>query len=71
MNGNNHTFMPSSSFGRDSLLPLHIDKDYFLSIITLHCMKDINGGMNKYETDIIKYFTFTRLGIIRSFMAAK
>ena len=50
--------MPSSSFGRCSLLPLHIDKDYFLSIITLHCKSDLKKEKNIRNSDIMKYFTF-------------
>ena len=58
LNGKNHSFMPSTSFGRDSLLPLHIDHDYFLSIVTIHCKKDIKKQKNIYNSNIIKYFTF-------------
>ena len=54
MNGYEHTFMPSTSFGRDSLLQMHIDFDYFLSIVTLHH----DNTKNELKDEIIKYFTF-------------
>ena len=53
-----YTFIPSTSFGRDSLLPLHIDKNYFLSVVTIHCKKDVKNKKYIYNSDIIKYFTF-------------
>ena len=57
-----HNFMPSASFGSNNLLPLHIDEDMFLSIVHVHCLKDIcvDIGINSYEftSDVVKYFTF-------------
>ena len=58
MNGKQHSFMPSTSYGKDTLLPLHYDKDMFLSIVTIHCVKDIKKGKYILDSDIIKYFTF-------------
>ena len=57
--GKIHSFIPSISFGRDTLLRLHFDKDMFLSIVCLHCKDDVdkNKRYNK-NSPIIKYFTF-------------
>ena len=58
----NQNFMPSASFGSNNLLPLHTDEDMFLSIVHVHCIKDINKIDVKhsyhYSSDIVKYFTF-------------
>ena len=58
-NGKMHSFIPSTSFGRDTLLRLHYDKDMFLSVVCLHCKDDLTKD-NHYKTKskIVKYFTF-------------
>ena len=59
----NYSFMPSASYGANNLLPLHTDKDMFLSIVHLHCHEDvsISSQKSKYnlESNIVKYFSFT------------
>ena len=53
--------MPSTSFGINNFLPLHNDKDMFLSVVHIHSKLDLDGTTkDKYimKSDIIKYFTF-------------
>ena len=59
-NKQEYTFMPSTSFGINNFLPMHTDKDMFLSVVHVHSEKDINKDTGKYYkyTNIIKYFTF-------------
>ena len=55
------TFMPSTSFGINNFLPLHNDKDMFLSVVHIHSKLDLHSlSKDKYtmKSDIIKYFTF-------------
>ena len=58
MNGKQHSYMPSSAFGRDTILPLHIDEDYFLSIISIHSQFDLNKGKNLKHSKVLRYFNF-------------
>ena len=58
-------FLPSASYGRNNLLPLHTDDDMFLSVVHVHSDKDVSnvgkeGKVTEYElkSDIVKYFTF-------------
>ena len=56
-------YLPSASFGRNNLLPLHTDKDMFLSVVHLHSDDDIvrlNDSHSHYEQNsgIVKFFTF-------------
>ena len=57
---NKHNIVPSIAFGKNTALPMHTDKDGFLSIVTLHCAKDIDKRRYKYKLDseICKYFVF-------------
>ena len=56
------SFMPSASFGSNNLLPLHTDKDMFLSVVHVHAMTDIIEQNTKSyyrpNSKICKYFTF-------------
>jgi len=63
LNGKSHSFMPSTSFGRNNALSMHIDDDSFLSIVHVQCrydLKNCSNGKSKYslQSDIVKYFTF-------------
>ena len=57
-----YNFMPSTSFGFNNLFPLHTDNDMLLSIVHVHCAKDIKNihGKTFYKLNngIVKYFSF-------------
>lgn len=59
-NGNRDSFVPSIAFGENTALNMHTDQDGFLSVITLHCNKDIErkNYQYKYNVSICKYFVF-------------
>ena len=57
--------LPSASYGRNNLLPLHTDQDMFLSVVHVHCDNDIcfydeerSQSFYQYDSDIVKYFSF-------------
>ena len=58
----NFNFMPSASFGSNNMLPLHTDQDMFLSVVHVHCLRDlvVKKNVESYELDnnIVKYFSF-------------
>ena len=63
INGNMNKFscMPSTSFGINNFLPMHRDKDMFLSVVHVHSNADIavgSSGKYNFQSDIVKYFTF-------------
>lgn len=58
-------FLPSASYGKNNLLPLHTDNDMFLSVVHIHSDRDIvrceslqYKSYYKVDSDIVKYFTF-------------
>ena len=58
---NRYSFMPSMSFGINNFLPLHIDKDLFLSVLHVHSDFDLTAVSSaKYplHSGIVKYFAF-------------
>ena len=59
-NGNRDSFVPSIAFGENTALNMHTDQDGFLSVITLHCNKDIErkNYQYRYNASICKYFVF-------------